>query len=73
MMEKLLTVKEAASILSVSPKTLYSWSEQGEIPFLKLMGSVRFETEALQKWIKGKRQGYDMTAENVVERPKKGR
>jgi len=71
-MENLLTVKQAAAILSVSPKTLYSWSALGEVPSVKLSGCVRFEGEVLSQWIKGKRQGYDRTAKTVACKPKKG-
>ena len=72
-MENLITVKEAARLLSVSPKTLYSWSALGEVPSVKLSGCVRFEIEALYQWIKEKRQGYDRTAKTVTLKPKKGR
>jgi excisionase family DNA binding protein len=48
---KLLTVKETAEILSMSPKTLYQWAELGQIPCIKLNGAVRFDEEDIQHWI----------------------
>jgi len=48
---KLLTVKEIAEILSVKPKTLYQWSELGQIPCIKLNGVLRFNAEDIGQWV----------------------
>lgn len=37
--EELLTVKEAAKILKVTPKTLYKWGEAGKIRLIKIAGT----------------------------------
>jgi excisionase family DNA binding protein len=48
---KLLTVKEVAQLLHVRPSTLYQWAELGQIPSIKLNGSLRFDFEDLNKWV----------------------
>jgi excisionase family DNA binding protein len=49
---KLLTVKELSEILSVKEKTLYQWAELGQIPCVKLNGTLRFDCEDILAWIK---------------------
>lgn len=49
---KLLTVKELSDVLKVKSKTLYQWAELGQIPVIKLNGSVRFDFSDIQDWIK---------------------
>ncbi|MCL4532967.1 MAG: helix-turn-helix domain-containing protein [Deltaproteobacteria bacterium] len=50
-MKKLLTVKDVADLLSVSPKTLYQWAEYGSIPCFKLNGTLRFNEEKIIEWV----------------------
>lgn len=70
-MDKLLRVSEASELLSVSPKTLYMWAEQGIVPCLKLMGAVRFERTALIAWLQGCRKGYNLSSStNPIQKPK---
>lgn len=40
--DRLLTAKELADILAISPKTLYSYVTRGMIPFFKIESNVRF-------------------------------
>jgi excisionase family DNA binding protein len=48
----LLTVKEAASYLGVSPCSVYRWVEEGRIPHIKLQGrGVRFKQSDLDTWL----------------------
>lgn len=48
----LLTVKEVASYLRVSPDTVYRWSEQNIVPFIRLQGrGVRFRQKDLDAWL----------------------
>jgi len=47
----LLTVKELADQLHIKPSTLYAWAGQGRIPCLKLHGLVRFERDAIERWV----------------------
>ncbi|HEV7375935.1 MAG TPA: helix-turn-helix domain-containing protein [Pyrinomonadaceae bacterium] len=49
-MEKLLTVKEAASLLSVSPRTIYAWVAERNIPFHRAGRLLRFDRAELLAW-----------------------
>ncbi|MCX6822353.1 MAG: helix-turn-helix domain-containing protein [Candidatus Aenigmarchaeota archaeon] len=49
---KLVDVKEIAQILNVKPSTVYQWAELGQIPCIKLNGSIRFDIEDITNWIK---------------------
>jgi excisionase family DNA binding protein len=48
---QLLTVRETAAVLGVKEKTLYQWAETGQIPCVKLNGSLRFDQEEIQAWV----------------------
>jgi len=47
----LLTIKELAQYLKVSPKTLYKWSKSGKIPSLKINGVVRFSVTDIHDFL----------------------
>lgn len=51
-MPDLLTSGEVAEMLRVSVSTLARWrsSDQGP-PFVQIEGSIRYQREAVQKWI----------------------
>jgi len=51
-MEQLLTVKEAAKLLGLSIKTLYSYTCARKLPFIKIQSSVRFKASDLESWIR---------------------
>jgi integrase/recombinase XerD len=53
-MSKFLSVRELALSLGCHPVTLYRLVEQGQIPFVKVGGRIRFETEAIAEWIEQK-------------------
>jgi len=49
---ELLTYSQAADLLNVAPGTLYSWVSRGQVPHIRLsLRSVRFDREALLKWL----------------------
>lgn len=50
-MRNLLTVKEAAEILRLTPCTVYRYAQQGQIPFAKKKFGLRFREDDLQAWI----------------------
>lgn len=54
----LITPEDLAAGLRVARVTIYSWVKRGVIPCLKLekKGSVRFEPEAIKKWLESKRK-----------------
>jgi len=47
----LLTATEAARVLSVSPRTLWSMTASGELPVVRVRRSVRYSVDALREWI----------------------
>lgn len=58
MNQSLFSVKEISSFLSVHPKTLYKWTEEGKIPFLKINGLIRFKKHEIDEW--GLRNQYKL-------------
>jgi excisionase family DNA binding protein len=50
-MEKLICPKEAAEVLGIKPDTLYRWTAERRIPFLKIEGALRFRPSTLQEWL----------------------
>lgn len=51
-LEKLLTVKEAAKLLSISERWLYQAQTEGKVPALRFGRSIRFDPVALRAWLK---------------------
>lgn len=49
--ERLLTARELASILSISPKTLYSYAERNMIPHFKIEANIRFRGRDVAEWL----------------------
>lgn len=43
----LLTIDEIATVLGVSPKSIYRWVKLGRIPFIKLEHHLRFQPEVV--------------------------
>jgi excisionase family DNA binding protein len=57
----LLTVREAAAALSVSPRMLWELTARGEIAALRIPGrgkarSIRYAVEDLQQWIQAQKE-----------------
>lgn len=48
----LLTIKAITERLQVKDKTIYAWVTQGRIPALKINGVLRFESEAIEQWLR---------------------
>ncbi|MGZ3790667.1 MAG: helix-turn-helix domain-containing protein [Bacteriovorax sp.] len=49
---QLLTVKQLAEYLKISPKTIYNKVSLEKIPFVKAGGSLRFVLADIEKWLK---------------------
>lgn len=47
-----MDVEEAAAHLSIAPKTLYKWVEQGFVPVIKIGRLVRFRRCDLEEWLR---------------------
>lgn len=64
---KLLTVKDVAQLLNIRPSTLYQWAELGQIPSIKLNGTLRFDLEDLTKWIESCKKQADSRYNSVAK------
>lgn len=42
---------QAAKLLQVCEKTLWTWTKDGTIPAIKVGGVVRYSVDALRQWI----------------------
>jgi excisionase family DNA binding protein len=48
---KLLTVKETAALLRVTPHTVYRMTRTGALPSLRLGQQIRFDEDTLSEWL----------------------
>ena len=55
--DPLLTVKQVAEWLNYKPKTIYDWAAQRRIPCLRLGGGIRFERNAILRWLGRRKEG----------------
>jgi excisionase family DNA binding protein len=63
--KRLLTVKEAAAYLALSPITLYHLVHRREIPFVKLRAkALRFDRQDLDRLVDGLKSKTVKDAEN---------
>ena len=53
----LLTPRQAAEALAISPRKLWGMTASGEIPHIRLGRSVRYPVDALQRMIESQRKG----------------
>lgn len=52
MTPRLLTAREVAEVLDVSPETVLRWTRAGKLPALKLpSGQVRYREDAFDDWM----------------------
>lgn len=49
---RIVTVKDLSAIIKVKEKTLYQWAELGQIPSIKMNGSLRFDLDDIETWLK---------------------
>ena len=49
---KLLTAKELAALLGISPKTIYSYVAREIIPHYRIAASVRFRARDIAEWLR---------------------
>lgn len=53
----LLTPKQAAEALAISPRKLWSMTASREIPHLRIGRAVRYPLDSLQQWIDDQQRG----------------
>ena len=49
--DRLLTIEEISGMLVVRKSTLYSWSHQRRIPYIKVGSLLRFRMSDIEKWL----------------------
>jgi len=54
-MTKLLSPQELSDVLSISIETVYAWTSQKRIPFIKMGRLVRFNADEVNKWLERQR------------------
>jgi excisionase family DNA binding protein len=52
-MAKLISPTELANMLDISIETVYAWTSQKRIPYIKMGRLVRFDMEEVGRWIAG--------------------
>ena len=52
---KYLTVDDVAALMQVSNKTVYDWVHKKVIPYYKIVGSLRFDYDEVERWIRSKK------------------
>jgi len=62
---RLMTVKAASSYLCISERKLWSMTQTGEIPCVRLGRCVRYDLQDLDSFIQKMKSGYSVTGENV--------
>jgi excisionase family DNA binding protein len=59
-MMSLLTVKQVCDWLNMKPSTLYLWAARGKIPCQKIHGLVRFDPDAIRRWLGSFQTPHDL-------------
>ena len=53
----LLKPPQAAKMLGISERTLWSWKTSGMIPFVTIGRNVRYPLDGLRSWVRRNTQG----------------
>ena len=54
-MTKLLSPQELSTALNISIETVYAWTSQKRIPYIKMGRLVRFNVDEVNKWLERQR------------------
>lgn len=66
MSDPLVTARELADYLGLSPSTVLDWFEAGRLPGFKLGGrAVRFRASEVEAWLEGQRRGPRVPADDT--------
>ena len=63
----LVDARRAAAMLAISPRTLWSLTNNGEIQHVRIGRAVRYSVEDLRKWVEAK--SNETTLRSNPERP----
>lgn len=63
---KLIDVKILSSLLSIKPKTLYSWTNNGDeqLPHYRLGKLIRYDYDEVLEWLRKKHHKQETVNEN---------
>lgn len=61
-MEALLTIADLAAVLKVTEKTVRKYVLENSIPYIKIVGAVRFVPTEIEQWIEGRRKNTNLIA-----------
>jgi excisionase family DNA binding protein len=67
--DMLLTIKDLSGWLNIKPSTLYLWAAQGKIPCRKIHGLIRFERDAIVKWLDSFMDEQSRPVSRLLARP----
>jgi excisionase family DNA binding protein len=67
---KFLTRHEAAGLLRISDRTLYSLTKNGQVPYIRLgQRCVRYPVDELERWLKEQTIGGHVESGSVLAVP----
>jgi excisionase family DNA binding protein len=46
-----LRPREAAKALGVSERTLWTWTDEGQVPFVRIGKSILYPVDSLRRWL----------------------
>ncbi len=52
---KLMKINELSEVIGLSESTIYKYTCEKRIPYIKINNSVRFSVDDIEEWIKEKR------------------
>lgn len=53
---EIMTVNEVADYLKIKTQTVYLWKSQKKMPFVEMNGSVRFDKEDIDAWVRSQKK-----------------
>tara|TARA_R100000152_G_C6737263_1_gene161337 strand:+ start:780 stop:998 length:219 start_codon:yes stop_codon:yes gene_type:complete len=51
----LLTLHEVAEALNIAPRTVYAWTQKGQLPAFKLGTKWMYDLKEIDKWVEEQR------------------
>ena len=66
----LLTATQAAESLAISPRKLWSMTQSGEVPHIRLGRCLRYPADDLRLWIDDQKKGASSTQSQIPRDPR---
>jgi excisionase family DNA binding protein len=64
-----LRLKEAAAAIGVSDRTLWTWTAEGEVPHVRISGTVIYPLDTLREWLSRRSSKVTSAAEEAESLP----